>query len=163
MRIANPIYDVVFKYLMEDTPSAKLILSTILGEEITELVLCPQEQTFTLGAGQLTVYRLDFAATVKNTAGESRQVLIEIQKAKLPGDIMRFRRYLGNQYRNKSNITPGPDGKPRALPLLTVYFLGYALEHTKAPVIHVQRESTDLTTGEKLKEKDGPRTSGKAS
>ncbi|CAK0743525.1 hypothetical protein CCP4SC76_1380005 [Gammaproteobacteria bacterium] len=42
MRIANPIYDVVFKYLMEDNALAKLLLSTILQTEITELVFRPQ-------------------------------------------------------------------------------------------------------------------------
>ena len=30
MQIANPIYDTVFKFLMEDTPSAILLLSTII-------------------------------------------------------------------------------------------------------------------------------------
>jgi len=29
IQIANPIYDVVFKYLMEDNKIAKLIISTI--------------------------------------------------------------------------------------------------------------------------------------
>ncbi len=43
MYIANPIYDVVFKYLMEDNSLAKLIISTIIKEEILELTLRPQE------------------------------------------------------------------------------------------------------------------------
>ena len=34
MKIANPIYDVVFKYLMENNEIAKDILSVILNEEI---------------------------------------------------------------------------------------------------------------------------------
>ncbi|MEZ4988613.1 MAG: hypothetical protein R2795_26935 [Saprospiraceae bacterium] len=34
MEIANPIYDVVFKYLMEDNRVAKLFLSAITGLEI---------------------------------------------------------------------------------------------------------------------------------
>ena len=37
MHIANPIYDVVFKYLMEDNDIAKLIISTIIGEDIVAL------------------------------------------------------------------------------------------------------------------------------
>jgi len=43
MRIANPIYDVVFKYLMQNNEIATLILSTILEEEILSLNLLPQE------------------------------------------------------------------------------------------------------------------------
>jgi hypothetical protein len=37
MLIANPIYDVVFKYLMEDNKIAKLIISKIINDEIIEL------------------------------------------------------------------------------------------------------------------------------
>ncbi|MBU0766111.1 MAG: hypothetical protein KJ607_14910 [Bacteroidetes bacterium] len=37
MKIANPIYDVVFKYLMNDNRVAKLLLSSILEKEIVEL------------------------------------------------------------------------------------------------------------------------------
>lgn len=160
MRIANPIYDTVFKYLMEDNQLAKLLLSTILDEEVVALDFKPQERTSDVGARFFTVYRLDFAATIRNVEGELRQVLIEIQKAKLPSDIMRFRRYLGEQYRDAANVREsvlGEDGAVkvrRALPLLTIYFLGHTLEHTRAPVIRVRRQSTDLTTGEPLAEKE---------
>jgi hypothetical protein len=159
MRIANPIYDTVFKYLMEDNQLAKLLLSTILGEEIVELDFKPQEHTTTVAPRSLTVYRLDFAATVENAQGERRQVLIEIQKAKLASDIMRFRRYLGDQYRNPGNVQELVDAargysKRRALPLLTIYFLGHGLEYTKAPVIRVRRECIDATTGERLSRKE---------
>jgi hypothetical protein len=37
MKIANPTYDVVFKYLMEDNDIAKDILSAILDEEINSI------------------------------------------------------------------------------------------------------------------------------
>jgi len=43
MQIANPIYDVVFKYLMEDSKIAKLMISSIIGEDIEELSFMPQE------------------------------------------------------------------------------------------------------------------------
>jgi len=39
--IPNPIYDVVFKYLMEDEESAKIILSTLINENIKHLVFEP--------------------------------------------------------------------------------------------------------------------------
>jgi hypothetical protein len=159
MRIANPIYDTVFKYLMEDNQLAKLLLSTIIDEDIVELEFRPQERTTEVGSRYLTVYRLDFAATVKNAEGEMRQVPIEIQKAKLATDIMRFRRYLGEQYRDPNNVRPsgagGSEAGPRqALPLLTIYFLGHSPDHTRAPVIRVRRESYDLTTGKKLQAKE---------
>jgi hypothetical protein len=37
MLIANPIYDTVFKYLMENLDIAKGIISTIINEEIDYL------------------------------------------------------------------------------------------------------------------------------
>ncbi len=43
MLIANPMYDVVFKYMMDDNKVARLFLGAILGEEITELEFKPQE------------------------------------------------------------------------------------------------------------------------
>jgi hypothetical protein len=160
MRIANPIYDTVFKYLLEDNSLAKLIISTIIGEEITELDFCPQEQSTTIAGRNLTVYRMDFAATIKNTQGESRKVLIELQKAKLDTDIMRFRRYIGDQYKDPSNAETIPfeygDGilTKKALPLLTIYFLGHSLEQLHAPAIHVRRDCIDLASGEKFEKKD---------
>jgi hypothetical protein len=45
MLIANPIYDVVFKYMMEDMDIAKGLLSAILKEEIVSLEVRPQEST----------------------------------------------------------------------------------------------------------------------
>lgn len=35
--IPNPIYDVVFRYLMEDPESAMIVLSTLIDEKISTL------------------------------------------------------------------------------------------------------------------------------
>jgi len=45
MQIANPIYDVVFKYMMEDNAVAKIVVSSIIGEEVVTLEPKPQEHT----------------------------------------------------------------------------------------------------------------------
>ena len=34
MKVANPIYDIVFKYMMEDERIARTILSTLLKVEV---------------------------------------------------------------------------------------------------------------------------------
>jgi hypothetical protein len=165
MYIANPMYDTVFKYLLEDNALAKLLIGTILEEEIVSLEFRPQERTSTVdrpGERVLTVYRMDFAARVRNREGEERQVLIELQKAKYPTDILRFRRYLGAQYRDPDNTRSVElkAGQPKArwvrqgIPLLTIYFLGHALEHTDAPVIRVRRDCTDLASGKPLEKKE---------
>jgi len=129
MRIANPIYDVVFKYLMEDRESAVLLLSEIIGEDIAELAFHPQESTAEIAGPNryITVYRLDFAAKIRLKEGGYRKVIIEIQKAKFSTDIMRFRRYLGEQYRNRENVYHDDSGNKKALPIISVYFLGHRL------------------------------------
>jgi hypothetical protein len=63
MRIANPIYDVVFKYLMSDNRIAKLLVSSIIGQEVISLELRPTEFSTTVSGiyqERWTVYRLDF-------------------------------------------------------------------------------------------------------
>ena len=44
MIIANPIYDVVFKYLMEDLDIAKGMISAIIGEDVEEIQFQAREQ-----------------------------------------------------------------------------------------------------------------------
>jgi hypothetical protein len=157
MHIANPMYDTVFKYLLEDNALARLLIGTILQEEILSLELCPQERTQQVeraGDRVLTVYRVDFAARVRNAEGIERQVLIELQKAKFATDILRFRRYLGAQYRDPDNIRVVDRGhgerSREGIPILTIYFLGHALRHTEAPVIRVRRDCIDLASGQSL-------------
>jgi hypothetical protein len=43
MHIANPIYAVVFKYLMEDSKITKLLISSIISKDIKKLRILPQE------------------------------------------------------------------------------------------------------------------------
>lgn len=104
----------------------------------------------------LTVYRLDFSAKIKTQDG-FRQVLIEIQKAKLPSDIMRFRRYLEEQYSKKTNTyTVTRQGKDKTreiskpLPIISIYFLGYPLEHVRVPVIKVNRHYYNVASNRQI-------------
>ena len=43
MEIANPIYDVVFKYLMEDNRAARIFLSAVTGRDIVSLEFLGQK------------------------------------------------------------------------------------------------------------------------
>jgi hypothetical protein len=152
VQIANPIYDVVFKYLMRDEKLARLLLSAIIGEEVLSLDFRPTEHHFPLGEN-LMVLRMDFSARIRYANGEEKLIILELQKAKLATDIMRFRRYLGEQYRNKNNVvqeSPEDYASRQALPILSIYFLGHKLEHTTAPVIRVNRRYVDAATGEEI-------------
>ena len=46
MLIANPIYDTIFKFLMDDNESAKIILSTLLNVDIEELTATTTIQSY---------------------------------------------------------------------------------------------------------------------
>ncbi|MEM9985322.1 MAG: hypothetical protein AAF804_09520 [Bacteroidota bacterium] len=146
--IANPLYDVVFRYLMEDNKVAKLFLSAILSKEVVELRFSPTEFSKRIGGedGGITVIRMDFHATVKEQDGSSRGVLIELQKAKLYSQIPRFRSYLGKQYQNPEHV----DADKQALPLFPIYILGEAFTQEIVPVLRVSRTLSDATTNVSL-------------
>ena len=144
--IANPIYDVVFKYMMEDNAVAMLLVSSIIGEEIISLEPKPQEYSVdkvTAEGSTLTVYRLDFSAKI-NTPDGHKLIIIEMQKASYPSDIMRFRGYLGKQYADANNSIKREDGTVEALPIYTIYFLGNELGIRKTPVLKVFPYVIDL-------------------
>jgi len=159
MEVANPIYDAVFKFLMEDKKSATLLVGAITGFDIEDIELRPTEiQIDGDGIRQWTVYRLDLAARIRTPDG-SRLVLIEVQKAKYHTDIQRFRRYLGSQYSSEENYEKinEADGteRQRALPIFTIYILGYRLKRNHdIPVIRVGRSYLDNATGQTLPERD---------
>ena len=72
--IPNPLYDVVFRYLMEDYESAKLILSTLLGVEILELHFEPQTHAEKITDPsvnrEIRLFHLDFSATIRTDTGK---------------------------------------------------------------------------------------------
>ncbi len=156
MEVANPIYDVVFKYLMQDQRVARLLIGRITGLAVESLSVSPQETSVrrTPESPQqeapLTLLRMDFAARVRSAEGE-RQVLIEIQKAKAPTVIERFRRCLGQQIGSADNILTHPSGRTEAVPIVTIYFLGYALDDlSDEAVIDVCPRVTERRTGREL-------------
>jgi hypothetical protein len=149
MLIANPIYDVVFKYLLEDIEIARELLSVILGEEIVSLELKPQETAIEMTGSSVNILRFDFKAVIQTEGGTFKKVLIELQKAKQAFDVMRFRRYLGENYRKEDEITTDK-GKieKRPLPIVTIYFLGFPLDNIQNAVVKINREYRDVITQE---------------
>lgn len=153
MKVANPIYDSVFKYLLADNHVAKVLISNILDIQINTLHLEPTEINYKDEERNFTIFRIDFKATITLEKNEKQVVLIEIQKAKLNTDIVRFRKYLGSQYTDPNNSYPNQPEK--AIPIYTIYFLGHNLDHsTQSPIINVNREYIDNYSKQKLTEKE---------
>ncbi len=148
--IANPLYDVVFRYMMEDNRVARLFLSAGLGKEVKELVFSPIEYSRKIGGeAGITVTRMDFNARIRQVDGTQSEVLIELQKAKFYHQIMRFRSYLGKQYQNPQNI----DSVGDPLPIYPVYILAEAFTDQKIPVFQVSRGYIDVATKAAIAEK----------
>ena len=152
MVIANPIYDVVFKRLMEDNRIAKFFIGTLFEQAIESVEVKPQEFTYTDELAGLAVFRLDFLATIKTETGELKKVLIEIQKAKNQIDLMRsggvpLRNYLGEQYKKEDIVNDEKGiGRRTALPITTIYILGFSLPEIKEACIKVERNYRDLVS-----------------
>ncbi len=149
MIIANPIYDVVFKRMMENDRVAKFFLSTLLNQTIESVEVKPQEFTYVNEFTGLTVFRLDFIATVKTETGEYKKILIEIQKAKNQIDLMGFRNYLAEQYKKEDVV----NNEKMALPITTIYILGFKLKNIESACIKVERQYKDLINNTLLGEK----------
>jgi hypothetical protein len=140
---------------MENDRVAKFFIGTLLGKDIEVVDLKPQEFTHSNVENEktriaATVLRVDFIATIKTTDGEYRKILIEIQKARKPIDLMRFRKYLGDHYGKEDII----DGKTRALPITTIYVLGFQLPGIDAACLKVNREYIDLIEQTVITKKD---------
>jgi hypothetical protein len=159
MLIANPIYDVVFKYLMEDSQIAHTVISTIVGEDVLELRSLSQELTrepITLPqledergkvpAATVELCRLDFIARIKTPTGE-KKVAIELQKAKEVTDLMRFRRYLGLLYEGKGETDADTLTPPQ---IYCIYLLGYDAALPDCAVLRIDPDVKNAATGETL-------------
>jgi hypothetical protein len=149
MVIANPIYDVVFKRLMENDKVAKFFIGTLLDQTIESIEVKPQEFTYVDELAGLAVFRVDFIATIKTDIGELKKVLIEIQKARNHIDLMRFRNYLAEQYKKEDTV----NDEKVILPITTIYILGFKLPEIESPCLKVERNYKDLVLNQQIKTK----------
>ncbi len=138
LHVANPIYDSVFKYIMEDERIAKTVISALLKKEVTGVTVRPHEYSNTT-RDSLSMFRIDFAARVREDDGKERVVLIELQKTWLDTETLRFRQYLGAQYSSKRNIMEG-SRKGYAFPMVAVYLLGHRVGSIDEPVLYVHHK-----------------------
>ena len=144
--IANPIYDLVFKYLMEDERIVKILLSALLRKQVVH-VETRRNELANVERDQVSVFRLDYRAVTVDDSGIEEHVLIELQKTDLPTDLLRFRQYLGTQYRAEENMVPDtgePEGKRKhALPMVAIYLLGHRVGSIEEPVLYVSPRAED--------------------
>ena len=135
-RIANPIYDAAFKYLMDEPRVAKTLIAAVLKIDKSDIIeLTPdRNEVITTKRDEINACRLDFTVRIKTKKG-TKAVYIELQKAWAKGEMKRFRSYLAAQYTRASNV--GNDNHP--LPVLSIYILGEKVDHLSEAVTYISR------------------------
>ena len=146
VEIANPIFDIVFKYLMDDESIALTILSALLKKKVVSVEMRRNEYS-NQTRDNLSNFRIDFGARVRETDGAEQLILIELQKNWLETEIMRFRQYVSVQYSNTENMGTGDDSH-YAIPMVSVYLLGHRIQNLKEPVLYVHRKCFDYDGNE---------------
>lgn len=142
LQVANPIYDTVFKYLLEDQRIAKTILSALLKREVVSVTHRPHEYT-NKERNNISMFRIDFGAEVRQEDGSLKLILIELQKTWLETETLRFRQYLGTHYADPNNIIKEENPEGYAMPMVAVYILGHRVGDIEEPVLYVNHESYD--------------------
>jgi len=89
MKVANPIYDIVFKYMMEDERIARTILSALLKVEVLAVEVRPHEYSDDTH-DNLSVFRIDFGATILDAEDTSNDVKIVLKKLRFEAEAPCF-------------------------------------------------------------------------
>ncbi len=152
--VANPLYDAVFKYMMEDERIAKTLLSALLQKTVIAVEMRRHEYPNT-SRDTISMFRVDFAATILEDDGTKKLILIELQKTWLETETLRFRQYLAVQYNNKENMRKETKGK-YALPTVAVYLLGHCVGKFTEPVIYAKHKIYDYEGNEVHQEEPDP-------
>ena len=148
--VANPLYDAVFKYLMEDDRIAKTILTALLKKKVIDVKIRRNENANLTRRESISMFRIDFAATVLDEDNKPHLMLIELQKTWLPTETLRFRRYLALQYNNEENMLKEEHEK-YAIPMVAIYLLGHCVGKIEEPVIYVNHHAYNYD-GKKVEE-----------
>ena len=98
--VANPLYDAVFKYMMEDERIAKTLLSALLQKTVIAVEMRRHEYP-NISRDAISMFRVDFAATVLENDGSKKLILIELQKTWLETETLRFRQRMLELDENK--------------------------------------------------------------
>ena len=145
--IPNPIYDLIFRYLMEDIESAKIVISTLINENIKKLHLEPTTHTQKKENHtkieisdpktneNIKMFHLDFTAVVELPDGSEELIMIELQKASEPDDIFRFKRYISKNFQRKQEKeitdpkTQAIETVSKPIRLIPIFILNFRIEN----------------------------------
>ena len=158
MKVLNPIYDTVFKFLMEDIEIAQGLISLIIEEDVVELIPAPQEQStakLKIKYNQLELQRLDYVAVIKTIDKQGKdffqKVSIEVQKSPFAPEIGRFRKYVGEKYRKKTTYKSQESVQTEYLPIKTIYFVDKTFNNDLPVILRRKGEYWDVLEHKRYK------------
>ncbi|MCX8481667.1 MAG: hypothetical protein ORN58_07095, partial [Sediminibacterium sp.] len=138
--ISNPIYDTVFQYLMDDIESAKIIISTLINRPIINLIPLTNNivdiEKKESEEKYIHLMRLDYTAEILNPDDTKELVSIELQKARLRTDEIRFRKYIAENLKKTEVIVQDQINPKTNLPytiekayrIIPIFILNFEIE-----------------------------------
>jgi len=116
MLIANPIYDTVFKHLLENQRAAKFFIGTLLGKPIFSISIRSPERTYIDPKDKGLMLKIDFIVEIETEDCKKQKVAIKMQKSdKIITDMSRFNRYMAHDYMSDT------------IPIISIYILWFSL------------------------------------
>jgi hypothetical protein len=145
--IANPMYDVVFKFMMEDEEAAKSFLSAIIDEKIVELECLAQEDLVWIASRKKNeekdlfspICRYNFSAKIFVPDDEVKTVLIDLRKAKSTANVAQVQYYIG-----MSNFYPIRDFNCLADDRHRILLLEHDIHMKEYPILRIDHQLEDL-------------------
>lgn len=139
LTVANPIYDCVFKYLMEDERIAKTLLTALLKKEVVSL-----ENHYYKYSNRISMFHLDFIVSIKEAWEHEKKIHIQLHKNWASTEALKSRQHTAYQYNRDENIAKKEETKEQEdIPIVSIYILGHPIGNIKSPIVYTNQETTD--------------------
>jgi len=139
--------------LIGDGRIAKFFMETLLNEPLAIIKMGNTEFSFTPELLGVFVFRRDVIATTKPRQGESKDFLVQLRKINTEYDFMRFNSYTTEQYKKEDEIETASGIKKVALPIITIYLLGFSLPEINSSAVKVSRQYVDMISNQIIEKK----------
>lgn len=129
--IANPLYDVVFKRIMEEERIAKTFLSAILQREVVSIKIC-QDGFRNIKSNSISIFKMGFVASIKNNENSNELTNIRLYKTWVDTDVLEPRLHLAWQRYIEEKNSDGMEDE--SLPTISVFLLAHRIGDFETPV-----------------------------
>ena len=131
--IANSLYDVVFKHLMEDELNAKTVLSAVLQRDICNLKIY-QKGYRNIKSGSISMFKMSFVANIKVNENKSELTNIKLYKTWVDTDNLQHRQHIALPYYMKEENSEF--GKDETIPTISIYLLAHRVDDIAEPLAY---------------------------